>query len=424
MKVKLDIDDKQYELKDEKLFKKLDYTAHIGQDEVHKSKARWRVLACGRRWGKTICASKEIMKAAMIPNQYLWIVVPTYPLTEKCFREVYKHFTFNMPHWVEKKSEHNMRIKLNNGTIIEGKSADNPDGLLGEGLNGLVIDEAARIKKVVWDEYLRPTLADKEGWGLFISTPKGMNWFHEIFTRGQDKLEKETESWNFHTCDNPCISKKEIEEARKSLPERAFKQEWLGVFIEDVGGVFRNVRECVKGELENPIKGHKYIMGVDLAKHQDFTVIVIFDLVSRHLVYYDRFQHLDWGIQKQRIIKANRAYNRCRIILDSAGVGDPILDDLRSNGLSVHGFNKWVSEKGLLVNDLAFAIEDGIISYPDIPELINELNIYAYQVTSSGHTRYNAPEGYHDDIVMAMCLAYLGMKKGYGLRDVTAVAGA
>lgn len=394
------------------VFSRIKYTPHPQQLLVHDNSARWRTLACGRRWGKTMSASKEMIKAALIPNQCLWIVAPTYSLTEKCFREVYKHFTFNLPHWVETKSEHSMKIKLINGTVIEGKSADNPDSLLGEGLNGMVVDEAARIKKVVWDEYLRPTLADKEGWALFISTPKGMNWFHEMYARGQDRLEVNYASWNFHTSDNPYISKSEIEEAKRTLPERAFQQEWMGVFLEDIGGVFRGVRGCVKGELMDPIGGHSYVMGCDLAKHQDFTVMTIWDAQDKHLVYYDRFQDLDWSIQKKRISTMARKYNNALIMLDSAGPGDPILDDLKASGLNVRGFNKWVSEKGDMVNDLAYAIQERLITFPEIPELLNELNIYAYEITTTGYTKYNAPSGYHDDIVMSMCLAYKALKQG------------
>jgi len=398
------------------VFAKLKYAPHPTQTKVHNSNARWRTLACGRRWGKTISASKEIIKAALVPNQYLWIVAPTYSLTEKCFREVYKHFTFDLPHWVENKSESRMRIKLVNGTVIEGKSADNPDSLLGEGLDGMVIDEAARIKKEVWDEYLRPTLADKKGWALFISTPKGMNWFHEMYARGQDRLEKNYASWNFHTSDNPFISKEEIKEAKRTLPQRAFEQEWMGVFLEDIGGVFRGVCRCLSGTLMDPIGGHRYIMGCDLAKHQDFTVMTIWDIETKHLVYYDRFQDLDWSLQKKRIMHQARRYNNALVMLDSAGPGDPILDDLKSNGINVRGFNKWVSEKADLVNDLAYAIEEQLISFPEIPELLNELNIYAYEITSTGYTKYNAPSGYHDDIVMSMCLAYKALKQGTSAR--------
>ena len=111
---------------------------------------------------------------------------------------------------------------------------------------------------------------------------------------------------------------------------------------------------------------------------------------------------------------AAKRYNNAKIIIDSAGVGDPILDDLRKANLRVTGFSKWTTEKDILVNDLALAIQEKKITYPEIPEMINELNIFTYEITPSRYTKYHAPEGYHDDIVMALCLAYRGLSRKIG----------
>jgi hypothetical protein len=392
------------------LFKRFDYEPHPKQLLVHKSLARFRTLCSGRRFGKSLLASFEAIAALMPKNQIGWIVSPTYELSKKVFREVYMHLHKYMPFFIESSSEHNQYIKLKNGSVLLGKSADNPVSLLGEGLNFLIIDEAARLRQSDWEEALRPTLADKGGWCLFISTPRGKNWFFEEWTRGQDREETSFESWNFKSSDNPYIPLEEVEHARKHMPERVYLQEWEGVFIEELGGVFRNVRECVKGSLEEPVKDKSYIMGVDLAKHQDFTVIVVMDRERKHVVAFDRFHQLDWNLQKARIESMCRKYNNAEIVLDATGVGDPIYDDLCKANLNVTPFKISAGNKTGLIENLSLRIQEREITYPDIPELLNELNIYEYTVSRSGYTRYSAPEGYHDDIVIALALSVWGMR--------------
>ena len=394
-----------------KIFEVIDYKPHSKQAEIHRNTSRFRVLCSGRRFGKSILASREAIFAIMKPNTRGWIVAPNYELAKKVFREVFIIMNKYFKELIEQQSESRSYIKLINGSELIGKSADNPVSLLGEGLDFLIIDEAASIKREVWEEYLRPTLADRQGWTIFISTPKGKNWFFEEFTRGQDTKKKDISSWNFLTSDNPYIPKDEIAHAKKNLPERVFLQEFLGVFIEDIGGVFRGVRECVGGRLEEPDPNKSYVMGVDLAKYQDYTVVIVIEKVNKQVVYFDRFHKLDWNFQKNKIINVVRRYNNAQCIIDATGIGDPIYDDLNRLGLNIVPYKISGTSKKPLIENLSLQIQEKGISYPDIPELINELNIFAYkQNPTTGHTAYSAPEGYHDDIVIALALACWGIK--------------
>ena len=402
---------KDYQKIRERLFNGINYSPHLKQALVHKSKARFRTLCSGRRFGKSILASTEAVLAIMKADTRVWIVAPNYELAKKVFREVIIIMNKYLSKWILKQSESMSYMKLINGSELVGKSADNPVSLLGEGLDLLIIDEAASIKREVWEEYLRPTLADRQGCAIFISTPKGKNWFFEEYVRGQDKEIKETESWNFLTSDNPYIPKDEIAHAKKNLPERVFLQEFLGVFIEDIGGVFRGVRECVGGRLEEPDPNKSYVMGVDLAKYQDYTVVIVIEKVNKQVVYFDRFHKLDWNFQKNKIINVVRRYNNAQCIIDATGIGDPIYDDLNRLGLNIVPYKISGTSKKPLIENLSLQIQEKGISYPDIPELINELNIYAYkQNPTTGHTAYSAPEGYHDDIVIALALACWSIK--------------
>ena len=395
----------------EEVWKKIDYKPHPKQELIHQSGARFRALCTGRRFGKSVLASREAIYNILIDGKRGWIVAPNYELTKKVFREVIIILNKVFPALIERQSEANTYIKLRNGSELVGKSADNPVSLLGEGLDFLIVDEAASIKREVWEEYLRPTLADRKGWALFISTPKGKNWFYEEYVRGKDRKVKHQDGWNYLTSDNPYIPREEIAHAEKYLPERVFLQEFQGKFIEDIGGVFRGVRECVGGRLEEPDPNRSYVMGVDLAKYQDYTVVIVMDKVNKQVVYFDRFHKLDWNFQKNKIANVIRRYNNCQCIIDATGIGDPIYDDLNRLGLNIVPYKISGTSKRPLIENLSLNIQEGLIKYPDIPELINELNIYAYkQSSTTGHTAYSAPEGYHDDIVIALALACWGMK--------------
>ena len=306
----------------EDLWNRIDYKPHPKQKIIHDCKARFRALCTGRRFGKSVLASREAIFNLFVENQRGWIVAPNYELCKKVFREIIILLNTHFPKYILKQSEANNYIKLVTGSELVGKSADNPVSLLGEGLDFLIIDEAASIKKEVWQEYLRPTLADKEGWALFISTPKGKNWFYEEFVRGKDRKIKDIQSWNFLTSDNPYIPREEIKQAKRTLPKRVFLQEFQGVFIEDIGGVFRGVRDCISGRLEEPDPNRSYVMGVDLAKYQDFTVVIVMDKVNKQVVYFDRFHKLDWNFQKNKIANVIRRYNNCQCIIDATGIGD------------------------------------------------------------------------------------------------------
>jgi len=386
---------------------KIPYAPHNAQREFHNSKARFRILAAGRRFGKSQAAVNEAIKFALTHNKkVVWIVAPVYSQAMIDWR-MFKHF---LPREVVKQLFLTEKyMELINGSTIWIKSGDNPDTLRGEGIDFLVIDEAAMIKQEVWEEALRPALSDKQGKAVMISSPKGHNWFFELWTRGQDPHFQEYQSWRFPTQQNPYILQAEISEAKETLPEMVFRQEFGAEFLDDIGAVFRGVERCIKGPFSEPNPGETYIMGVDLAKYTDYTVLSILD--SRgHLVAFDRFNQIDWAFQKQRIITLAQKY-KSKIIIDSTGVGDPIFEDLQRAGLQIEGYKFTNESKKQLIEGLSIAIEQQKIIYPDIPELINELRIFGYKIGKTGTITYNAPQGYHDDCVISIALANYGVQE-------------
>jgi len=297
------------------------------------------------------------------------------------------------------------RIELVNGSAIEFKSADRFDNLRGARVDFLVIDEAAMVDRDAWELTLRPTLSDTQGRAMFISTPRGRNWFYELFARGQDQQYPEYESFTFPTSSNPYIKDEEIEEARATLPSDVFSQEYRAEFMENSAGAFRHIHNCVKGTLEEPQSGHVYVIGWDAAKHSDFSVITVVDVERKHVVAFDRFTGIDYTFQLQRLKAVATKYNNARVVMDSTGQGDPLLEQVRALGIDVEGMTFTNARKKQHIENLALQIEQEEVSFPEIKELINELSIYEYERTRAGNVTYAAPSGYHDDCVISLALA-------------------
>jgi phage FluMu gp28-like protein len=255
-------------------------------------------------------------------------------------------------------------------------------------------------------------LADSQGPALFIGTPKGKNWFHDLYF----KQDPDWQSWGYPTSINKYIKPEEIEQAKKDMSERLFRQEFLAEFLDDETGVFKKIRQCITDELQDPQIGRFYVLGIDLAKTQDFTVLAVLDGVTRHLVAFERFQDVSWSEQKFRIQSLAHKYNNALCIIDSTGIGDPITEDLQHSGLSLYyegdkpGFRFTNESKNRLIDNLAIAIEQRLITFPNIEVLIDELQQYEYQISVGGTIKYGAPESKHDDCVTALALAVWGLR--------------
>lgn len=204
---------------------------HPGQSEVRKHPARFKVLSCGRRWGKTRLGTL-LCVAGALQGQRWWWVAPSYKMGAVGWRGL-SQLARQVPGMTVGTGE---RMLTYRGGSVQVRSADDPQSLRGEGLDGVVMDECAYIKAEAWNEALRPALSDRQGSALFISTPHGMNWFRELWLRGQDNAFSDWQSWTFKTSDNPYIKAEEIEAARITMSSRVFRQEYEADFLSDNPG--------------------------------------------------------------------------------------------------------------------------------------------------------------------------------------------
>lgn len=237
----------------EDLFERLGYSPHSQlQWDVHKSTARFRIPCCGRRWGKTTFAANELTAYAFTPEARYWIVGPSYRLGEKEFRIVYNNLVRKLKLGSQMKVSFNtkqgdMRIELTKlNTVIEVVSAERPDSLIGEGLDGVIMSEAATHKASTWEMYIEPALSDKRGWAIFPSTPRGYNWYNGLWQMGQMEDEfNDYASWRLPTWTNEAMypggrDDSEIKRIEGVVSRNHFLQEYAAEFTAYEGKIYED----------------------------------------------------------------------------------------------------------------------------------------------------------------------------------------
>ena len=296
------------------------------------------------------------------------------------------------------------------GGTVQVRSADDPDSLRGEGLDFCVMDECAFMKEDAWTHAIRPALSDRQGRAMFISTPKGRGWFWSLYQRGNDPNYDEYSSWHFPTSDNPFIDDDEIEAARATLPSLIYRQEYLAEFIEDGGGTFRRIVESATAtELDAPIPGRQYIAGVDVASKVDFTVASVFDVAAKEQVYIDRFNRVEYPVLEDRLHALYKRFKLTAMTVEDNSIGQGVIDHLRQRGMNIIGFHTSNSTKQTIIQQLAAAFEHGDIRILPDPIQVGELQAYEGKRLPGGSFGYSAPDGLHDDTVMAMAIAWNGL---------------
>jgi len=396
------------------------------QVEIINDSHRFRIVSAGRRFGKTLLGVDAAIRAGEAPSQVIWWVAPVYAQAMKGWR----FFEQYLPKCLIKawnKSE--KYVELLNGSRIWIKSADNPQHLEGEGINFLVIDEAALLKdgSRVWQEALRPALSDTKGRVLLISRPRGKNWFYQEFLRGNDPDYPEYMSFHAVSANNPYIDPAEIAEAKRQLPEAVFKIHYLAEFTDDAGLVFSGLDKIFAGA---PARDTEYVHGLDIGQDADYTAIVTIGKNSRTLADQKRFRHYTWRQQADIIAEYLQQYPGL-LYLDATSYGTvfyPLLQaalvthkaKTKLAGIWITGGRGELTQKatteGLiytlgkerLIQDLQVAVESQSFRVPATPEfqwLHEELSIFDFELHKSGGIDYGAPEGFHDDGVIALALA-------------------
>lgn len=362
---------------------------HLNQQKIIDEAKRFNVVCCGRRWGKSKLSVNLLCEPAIegMPTGYF---TPTYKLLKETYNDCIKA----LQPVVARKSDQQF-IELVTGGIIDFWSLDNPYAGRSRKYKRAIIDEGAFVKNLweAWTEAIRPTLTDLKGDAYFFSTPKGKNDFYKLFMRGKSG-DQGWGCWQMSTYSNPYIDPLEVDEAKRDLPEIAFRQEYMAEFSDDIANPFGYpfIQQC-KYELS---KDPAVCYGIDLAKSFDYSVIIGLDR-NCSVCYFDRFQS-DWRTTTKKILDLPNV----PIAIDSTGVGDPIGEDIaRVRDVELFLFN--ARSKQQLMEGLAVSIQQRKITFPEGP-IKDELEQFEYVYTRTG-VKYSAPSGLHDDCVCALALA-------------------
>ena len=395
---------------------KLKPQPHSGQLKLLKllEAHRFVLATCGRRFGKTLFLLLYMLRFAINnPGINGWWIDAIQYLAKRAFRLMEKAVRNAGLATDGGISKSELRIELITGSVLEFHSAERGDRLRGEGVHLACLNEASLIKEALWYEAVYPMLTDTGGHAAFAFTPQGQGHFtYKLFQDGRNPEKPDYASLQLPTTANPHINPAMVAQAKLDLPNEVYCQEYLAEFRPDSSGVFRNIQACTMGSLDSihtiPMNG-PYVGGLDLAKHEDFTVLSILDARGR-LAWHERMQRQDWPVMKARVIDAAKRY-KAHLTVEQNHVGDVVLDDLREAGVSCEGFSTTGKSKQGLIQELMIALERALISFPDIPELLTELAIFEYNRMPSGHIQYSAPQGAHDDEVMALALAVHGFTR-------------
>ena len=305
------------------------------QQDVWNDKSRFKVVAAGRRTGKSrLAAWMLIVEALQAERGHVWYVAPTQGQARDIMWQTLLELGHNV---IDSSHVNNMQIKLVNGATISLKGADRPETMRGVSLKFVVLDEYADMKPSVFEQILRPALADLKGKALFIGTPMGRNHFYELYTYGDSGKDQDYKSWHFTSFDNPLLDPNEIETARKSMSSFAFRTEFMASFEAASGGIFKE--EWVKYSDEEPKIGRYYI-AVDLAgfenvaaattakkKRLDQSAIAIVKITPDSTWFVKSIEYGRWDIKEtaQRIFEAVRDYEPVCVGIERGALKNAVL---------------------------------------------------------------------------------------------------
>jgi PBSX family phage terminase large subunit len=393
------------------------FTPHQKQKEVVElcldETTKYIICCTGRQFGKTFLAMNILLKWALEDNgANLMFVSPVYSQAKKVFSELVTAIADTGLCVSMNKSE--LFITFINGSIIYFRSGEREDSLRGYTLDYLIMDEAAYQKEAVWKQVLRPTVLVKGKKVLFISTPKGTNWFSEIANMGYSEDYTQYKTFHATSFDTPFITEEELKEAKLSLPDTIYRQEILAEFIGDGGEVFSNLnKSCVLTSYPSKDTSDRYYAGLDIGRANDYTVLTILNTKGEVVRIYRERQN-SWNIIVSEVVKHLKEFGaRCTIEIN--GIGDPIFEQIKKQYSNVEPFFTSNESKQNIIEELILTLNEEKIKLPTKElneDLYKELSVFTYEYSPrTRKVKYGAPSAFHDDMVMSLALANDSLKK-------------
>lgn len=368
-----------------------------------------------RKARKTTLGINQLLRACAHTPDVYWYVAPQLNQARRIVWDDPMMLARYVPPQIwAKRNNSDHSIPFPNGSRLYVLGADNPDALRGPNPRGVFLDEYGSMKKEIWTGVIQPIMTFKpDAWTWFSGTPAGANDFRDKFQYAATGDDPDWMCSRLRASESGLITKDQLEEARRTSTEAFFNQEYECEFLEGGTQFFRRVKNNLYTPSGIAPVEHRIQLGVDLAKYQDWTVITPFDLNSFHALPQDRFNQVDWNLQKAKISLAyykytNQNYGSPLVRLDATGVGDPIAEDLIREGMNLDPFKFTEKSRRALLDHLAILLEGDRIKLPNDEGLISELQSIRFELGEGGKVRVVTPEGLHDDRVMSLALAVWG----------------
>lgn len=379
------------------------YKPHSKQLEIHnalENYCKYTFVSIGRQFGKTVMAENQAVKWCLENSWLVAWVSPTYKQCKKVFKD-FRRALDDAKLYSKKPNESDLIIYFNSGSEIRFYSAEAYDSIRGETFDAAIGDEMAFWKREAWTEVLKATLLVKGKKFLGLSTPKGKNLFYELCQQSQ--IDKAYQTFKGTSYDNPFIDVSEIEDAKRTLPDHIFRQEYLAEFLEDGGSVFVNIKDCIK----NGANSSRYYFGLDLGKANDYTVLTIIN-ENNEEVFCERWRQMEWSRIKANVVKVLNEYKAVGYV-ECNGAQDSIFEDIRNqvnyNKSSIKPFTTTAKTKPIIIEDMIVAFEDESIGILGHDWQVNELEQFTYEYNHKTRSiKYEAPTGLHDDYVMSRAI--------------------
>ena len=398
------------------------YKARSYQEAYHNNSKRFKIAVWHRRSGKSKAALNEQVRKSQVRKGIYYYFLPTYRQAKTVIWDalVKEHVPLEI---VDKRNDSELAIYYKNGSIQRFVGCEDVDAHRGANPIDVVFDEYSEMNEKIWTVVIQPVLRENKGTATFIYTPKGQNHSWKLLQMAKEN----PEHWwtDVKTVlDTGAISKEELEEAKKNTPQAFYNQEYMCEFLESAGAFFRRIEENVwEGNLEVR-QGELFKLGVDLAKYQDWTVLTPFSKATFQAGKQERFNQVDWNLQKARIEATARRYNNAVITVDSTGVGDPIAEDLERMGLNLEpreGFKFTRVSRRQLLSNLSVLLEQDKIKIPNDEGLKGELASMNFILKEGRDGKrmidVQVPEGMTDDRIMSLALAVWEVTNPISIED-------
>jgi hypothetical protein len=386
--------------------------AHEKQRAFIDSPAKRKVIVAGRRGGKT--TGVAMLSSVRFPEgRRILYAAPTSEQTDAYWSRLKSFLREVLADGIVRKWEGDRILELPNGGRIKAKTAWNADTLRGDYADLLLMEEYSIMDPLAWEEVGAPMLLDNDGDAVFIFTPKRKNHAWQLYNRAIQDPSGRWACWHFTSFDNPFLSQAALAEITQDMTEENYKQEILAEFLEGEGAVFRNIRACtlaMPNDLPENHQGHSIVAGVDWGKQNDYTAISIGCAHCRRELALDRFNQIDYSFQSERLIVLFDKWHVRYSKAEQNSIGMPIIEQLQRRGINVMGFETTATSKPPLIESLALELERGTVQWLDLPFATSELETYERKVNPhTGRAQYSAPEGLHDDTVIARALMLSAM---------------